>query len=252
MADQARAVARGPRGRHPLHDRDAVQAATTGSYVLDAAPQRRAQAGAEAAPAAVGGVLTARHDPARRREGHRRARASPSSTPRRPRSGCTTTRRRSPRRACPVGRRGQPPGRVRDADDVPRRRGRRRCDAASRAPTSSATRSPTTTCSASHVPARPTCGRSSSSAATRWATPPRPRSRRKARRSGPRSRPATTRACAARSARPTRCASSCAATRRPASTRSSSCCRPARNRHEHIMESLEMFGTRDPARVRRA
>ena len=44
-----------------------------GQVRVDAAPQRRAQAGAEAAPAAVGGVLAPRHDPARRRAGHRRA-----------------------------------------------------------------------------------------------------------------------------------------------------------------------------------
>ena len=69
---QARGVARGPRGRAPLHDRDAVHRRRR-QVRVDAAPQRRAQAGAEAAPAAVGGVLAPRHDPARRREGHRRA-----------------------------------------------------------------------------------------------------------------------------------------------------------------------------------
>ncbi len=60
-----------------------------GKFVHDAAPQRRAQAGAEAAPAAVGRVLAPRHDPPRRREGHRRADASRSSTPRRPSTGST-------------------------------------------------------------------------------------------------------------------------------------------------------------------
>ena len=44
-----------------------------GRFVPDAAAQRRAQADAEAAPAAVGGLLPARHDPAGGREGHRRA-----------------------------------------------------------------------------------------------------------------------------------------------------------------------------------
>ena len=52
-----------------------------GQVRADAAPQRRAQAGAEAAPAAVGGVLAPRDDPARRREGHRLARRSRSSIP---------------------------------------------------------------------------------------------------------------------------------------------------------------------------
>ena len=44
-----------------------------GEYVQDAAPQRRAQADAEAAPAAVGRLLPARHDPPRGREGDGRA-----------------------------------------------------------------------------------------------------------------------------------------------------------------------------------
>ena len=44
---------------------------------------------------------------------------------------------------------------------VPRRRGRGASTAASRAPTSSATRSRTTTCSAGTSPASPTCGTSS-------------------------------------------------------------------------------------------
>ena len=92
--------------------------------------------------------------------------SSPSSTPRRPsswvgdyeRTMAETLRARRPGR--------QPQGRLRDADDVPPRRGRRPSSGASRAATSSATRSPTTTCSASTSRRRPTCGRSSRSAAT--------------------------------------------------------------------------------------
>ena len=79
-----------------------------GKYVLDAAPQRRAQAGAEAAPAAVGGVLAPRHDPARRREGHRRA----DLRLHRPRGGAALGRRlrarRWPRSACRSARRSTP------------------------------------------------------------------------------------------------------------------------------------------------
>ena len=53
----------------------------------DAAAQRRAQAAAEAAPAAVGRVQPARDDPPRRHQGHRRASASASSSPTRPGTG---------------------------------------------------------------------------------------------------------------------------------------------------------------------
>ncbi len=68
---QARGVARGSRGRAALHDRGAVHRRRR-PVRADAAPQRRAQAGAEAAPSAVGGVQPTRHHPAGRREGHRR------------------------------------------------------------------------------------------------------------------------------------------------------------------------------------
>ena len=69
---QARGLARGPGGRAALHDRDAVQRRRR-HVRPDAAAQRRAQADAEAASAAVGGLLAARHDPPGRREGDRRA-----------------------------------------------------------------------------------------------------------------------------------------------------------------------------------
>ena len=215
-----------------------------GKFVHDAAPQRRAQAGAEAAPAAVGRVQPARHDPAGGREGHRRAELRLHRARGRRATGCTTTSD-TLRREVRAGRPGrQPAGRLRDADDVRPRRGRGHRAGASRAPTSSATRSPTTTCSASTVPAADQRVGGVPGAPRQDGLLPRGRHRRRAaRRSAPRSRPATRPACAARSARPTRCASSSAATRRPASTSSSSCCRRASNRHEHIMESLELFGT---------
>ena len=74
-----------------------------GTLRADAAAQRRAQADAEAAPAAVGGLLAARHHPAGGREGDRRARPSPSSTPRRRSSGCRTTSAPWPSRASRSG-----------------------------------------------------------------------------------------------------------------------------------------------------
>ncbi len=94
---------RGARRRHAHDGRGAVRRLRR-ALRHDAAAQRRPQAGAEAAPAAVGRVLAARDDPARRREGHRRADRSRSSSPRRRRSGSTSTTRSSPRSAaCPAG-----------------------------------------------------------------------------------------------------------------------------------------------------
>ena len=70
---QARDVGRGPARRGALHDRGAVHR-SLGRVRHDAAAQRRAEAAPEAAPAAVGRVQPARHDPPRRAERHRRAR----------------------------------------------------------------------------------------------------------------------------------------------------------------------------------
>ena len=64
---------RGARRDHAHVRRGAVRRATTGKYVVDAAAQRRAEAAAEAAPAAVGRVQPPRDDPPGGREGHRRA-----------------------------------------------------------------------------------------------------------------------------------------------------------------------------------
>ena len=220
--DKRDGVARGPRGRAPVHDRDALHRRRR-PVRLDAAAQRRAQAGAEAAPAAVGGVLAARHDPARRREGHRRAHASPSSTPRRPSTGSRdyeTTHGRAVR----ARRRGrQRQRRLRHPDDVRPDRGGRHRARASRAATSSATRSATTTSSATTCRAPPTCGRSSSSSGAEQGYSPDVEAaleRGAPRRQGRQRR--HHRACGAPPARPTRSASTCAATRRPASTSSSS------------------------------
>ena len=142
-----------------------------GQFVHDAAPQRRAQAGAEAAPAAVGGVLPPRDDPAGRREGHRRAHVRLH----RPRGGRAlgrpTTRRRWPSGACPSARRVNPNvACVTPMMCAPHRGGRHRARA-SRAATSSATRWPTTTCSATTSRHRPTCGRSSEKRAERGLLP---------------------------------------------------------------------------------
>ena len=93
-----------------------------GEFVTDAAAQRRAQARAEAPSAAVGGVQPARHDPARRREGHRRA----DVRLHRPRGGTFVGEllRGDAGRAVRPGRATrQSAGRVRVTDDAPPRRG---------------------------------------------------------------------------------------------------------------------------------
>ena len=238
--DQARGVARGAPGRAALHDGDPVHRRRR-TIRADAAAQRRAQADAEAAPAALGRVLAARHHPARGREGDRR----PDLRLHRPRGGGEVgvgLRADAGRALCP-GRSGrQPEHRVRHADDVPPRRegcarprprGRellrvlaRALLRLRRAPAGFDRR-------VARVP-RP----------ARRVRATRPRSRRRCARSasGPSSPPATAPACAVRRARRRRCASTSSASSRPASTRSSSCCRPGKNRHEHICESLELFG----------
>ena len=104
------------------------------------------EAGAEAAPAGVGGVQPARHHPPRGAEGDRRARVrvhrSRGSAPlddRLPRHAGERVRARSATRSTRTSR-ASPPSCATTTS-------RRRCGAGSRAPTSSGTRSRTTTCS---------------------------------------------------------------------------------------------------------
>ena len=82
---------------------------------VDAAPQRGAQAGAEAPPPAVGGVLagaTPSCSPPRRASARS---PSPSSTPKRPVTGWHDYERTLAERGVPVGLGRQPPGRLRHA-----------------------------------------------------------------------------------------------------------------------------------------
>ncbi len=96
---EARALGGRAAGRAAVHDRDAVHRPPR-QVGHAAAAQRRAEAAPEAAPAGVGGVQPARHDPARRTEGDRRARVRV----RRPGGGAPVGRRLRPdarrRRAC--------------------------------------------------------------------------------------------------------------------------------------------------------
>ncbi len=95
-----------------------------GTVRADAAPQRGAQAGPEAAPPAVGGVQPPRHHPAGRREGHRRPQLRLHRARRRPPVGGRL--RGDPAHQVRPGRPGgQPAGGVRDPDDVRPRRDRR-------------------------------------------------------------------------------------------------------------------------------
>ena len=111
----------GSRDRHSLHGRDPVHRRRR-RVRLDAAPQRRPQAGAEAASAAVGRVQPPRHDPAGGAQGHRRA----DVRLHRPRRGAALGDRLRAHadRGVRAGRlRRQPAGGVRDTDDAaPRRR----------------------------------------------------------------------------------------------------------------------------------
>ena len=132
----------------------------SGKYVTMPPRNVVPEAGAEAAPAAVGRVQPPRHDPHGRPARHRRARVRV----RRPRGGAVLGRRllqdaRARRRA--DRRRGQRQRRVRHHVHVPRRRGRGAPARASKARTSSATRSRTTTCSAGTSPRARACGTSS-------------------------------------------------------------------------------------------
>ena len=102
----------------------------------------------------------ARDDPPRRRSTASVRWRSRSSTPRKRCTGSTTTTRRLASRLRADRRHREPEPGVRHHVHVPRRTKTKRCDAGSKAPTSSAIRSRTTTCSASIDRARPTCGRS--------------------------------------------------------------------------------------------
>ena len=98
-AREARDVARGHRAGLQ-HARDGPVPGLRGQVLLDAVPQRRAEAGAEAAPAALARVLEPRHDPsrraARRRRAHLRVRRPGRGAP----LGHATTTRRSSASAC--------------------------------------------------------------------------------------------------------------------------------------------------------
>ena len=99
--DQAPAVGRGARRRHP-HVRGGAVRRLRRPLPDHAQPQRHPQAQAEAPPAAMGGVLAPRDDPPRGREGHRRAVVLVRRARGGARSGSTSTTRSSPRTAaCP-------------------------------------------------------------------------------------------------------------------------------------------------------
>ena len=181
------------------------------------------EASPEAAPAGVGGVQPARHDPPRSAEGDRRTQLRVHRSRRRPPLGRrllrdARTRRRAHRR------RGEPEPGVRHDVHVPPRRGAKPCSAASKGRTSSGTHSRITTSSDDTSPVSPTSGPSTrtsggSRASTRVRCTPRPRTPTG---SAPRSCRTGSAGCAAPWARPTKCATSCSATRSAGSTKSSS------------------------------
>ena len=101
--DEKRAMWREATEQMPQHAGDGPLPRLRGQVLLDALPQRRAEAGAEAAPAALGGVLaTARRSSSRRGSASARS-PSPSSTRARRSSGWTTTTRPSSDECVPIG-----------------------------------------------------------------------------------------------------------------------------------------------------
>ena len=218
----ARSATRGWRGsRRAL--RCMVEAPFTGvdgEFVHDAAAQRRAQADAEAAPAAVGGVQPARHDPARRQQGDGRA----DLRLHRPRgsavSWVTEYERTLADQCVPVGLAVNPqvacvsPMMVHHDEDEAIRRGAEGANFFGY--------TPRPLLRLRQAPARPhrRLGRVRRAPGRPGLRPRggRPAVEGRAPRA-PRWRPATRPGCAAASARPPRRASTCAATRRPASTR---------------------------------
>ena len=192
------------------------------------------EAGAEAAPAAVGGLLQPRHHPPGRAARHRRADLRLHRSRARRGSGSTTTTRSFKRGVRADRPRGEPQHRHGDRLLLPRGRARRRAAAAPTASASSSSRSATTTSSASTSRAAPTSG-------TQFRGGARAARHRGARRRRRRHRHA------GRAARaPAR------ASRTPASTRAIFIQQGGKNRHEHICESLELFASRRDAGVPRA
>ena len=218
---QARDVGRGAARRGALHDRDAVHRSLR-RVRHDAAAQRRAEAACRSRT---------------RRCGSRAAGATRSTSRRRRRSARSRSRSSIPKRrshwvddyyatleteGVPIGDAVNAERRVRHHLHVPRRRGRSAAPRARR-------RELLRLLARALLRVRPAparrhrrVGRVPSSAAPSTATTPKrsiaaARERRPARREGRRARASA--GCAARSARPTRSASTCGATRSAASTR---------------------------------
>ena len=217
-----------------------------GEYVHDAAAQRRAQARADARIRRCGWRA-----PAARRSTSRRSKGIGALSfaffdPEEARHWVDDYYATLAREGGADRRRGERQPRVRHHVPVPSRRGRGDRAAAPRAPTSSATRSRHYYVFGRHRPGRhrPVGGVPSSAgprrATTRTRSRCRGRERRPARRQGRRGRGRA--GCAARWARPTRCATTSAATRTYGVDQVILRARPASNRHEHVMESLELFG----------
>ena len=99
---EARDVGRGPARRGALHDREPFTG-HSGEFVTMPPRNVVPEAAPEAAPAAVGRVQPARHDPPRRAERRSARSRSRSSIPKRRSTGSTTTTRRSRREGVPIG-----------------------------------------------------------------------------------------------------------------------------------------------------
>ena len=175
--------------------------------------------------------------------------------------GRPTTTRRWPTKCVPVGKAVNPQRRLRDADDVRPRRGRGHRAGASRAPTSSATRWPTTTCSASTSPATTDVWEEFLERRDEMGYSPEAAIAARARdASAPRSPPATTTGLRGAVGTPDQIREFLRRYEEAGVDQLIFVMQAGKNRHEHIMESLELFGRevlpefeeRDDAQVGRA
>ena len=144
----------GDGGAGRQHDGDGPLPGLHGQVLLDAGAQRRAQAGAEAASAAVGRVLEPRDHPPRRAARHRRAHLRVHRPRRGARSGSRDYYETFKRECVPIGHAVNPNIAMVTGFSLPRRRRRGARGAAPTASASSSSPSATTTASARTRPGR--------------------------------------------------------------------------------------------------
>ena len=219
---EARDVGGGPARRGALHDRGRRSPGHAGEYVTmpprNVVPKPRQKPH----PPRLGRVQPARHDPPRGAEGDRRARVRVRRSRRGAALGRRLLRRRSRREGVPIGDAVNAERRVRHHVHVPRRRGRRRSRRGLEGANFFGYSLAHYYVFGRHQPgAHRRVGRVPAAAGRARLRPRGGRGRGRRTRTGSarRSSRRASAGCAARSARPTRSASTCGATRSAASTR---------------------------------